>query len=134
MPNFEHIFSCRYKCLFSCFSSLEEPLSGSLEIDKLAHFKTAFHHALILQKADVADLLLRQGADINLEFDDGDTPLQYVCKNSMEELVELLLEHGATDTSNKARIDAEENNICNVNQILLNQCKFVSFIVSSFHA
>ena len=112
---------------------MEEPLPGSLEIDKLAHFKTAFHHALILQKTDVADLLLRHGADVNFEFDDGDTPLQYVCKNSMEELLELLLEHGATDTGNKARIDAEESHRDNINQILLNQCKFVSLILSSFH-
>ncbi|XP_019338401.1 fibronectin type 3 and ankyrin repeat domains protein 1 isoform X1 [Alligator mississippiensis] len=49
-------------------------------------------------KKDVASLLIKAGADVNVKDKDGKTPLMVAVLNNHEELIQLLLESGANPT------------------------------------
>jgi hypothetical protein len=56
---------------------------------------TPLHAAAHLGHLEIAELLLRHGADVNARGDGGDTPLHEAANNGHVEVVELLLKHGA---------------------------------------
>ena len=63
------------KLLLTCtpvVTSTQPCPAGSLIIDKLANEKTAFHHALLLNKIEIAELLLKNGNAIDQPLDDDD--------------------------------------------------------------
>ena len=45
--------------------------------------------------AELAEALLRRGADVSLQMSDGGTALSLAAANGREEMVELALRHGA---------------------------------------
>ncbi len=47
-------------------------------------------------KIDVAKVLLKHNADVNAKNNEGKTALYYAAKYNHQELVELLLAHGAS--------------------------------------
>ncbi|CDI86087.1 acyl-CoA-binding protein, putative [Eimeria praecox] len=61
---------------------------------------TGFHFAADRGHADIARMLLAQGADVNLQDDCGETPLHVAIAAEQEELISMLVEAG-TDTSLK---------------------------------
>lgn len=96
---------------------------GALIIDKQANEKTPFHHAVVLNKVDIAECLIKHGADINRAFDPTEsslTPLQYACKHELVDMVKMILGNGAIDVDNTARKNSVMDNNDNVVQLLLN--------------
>ena len=117
-------------CICVCFSEKCPP--GGLIIDKIANLKTPLHHALLLNNIVITELLLTHGADIYQPLDDGNlvcTPLQYVSRNSSEEMLRMILQHGVIDLDDVARREAEANGKEEVVQILLNNGRYLYLLV-----
>ena len=72
--------------------------SESLSIDqeKDAHGRTALHLTAALGHYDCVLLLLKMGADPNLQDSCGATPLHYASVSGSVDVVELLVDHGAS--------------------------------------
>jgi len=56
---------------------------------------TPLHVAIRQESAEIAELLLAHGADVNAKDKYGDTPLHTACHGRPIELVRILLKHGA---------------------------------------
>lgn len=58
--------------------------------------KTPLHHAIEMEKNDIAKYLIEQGADINQADDEKESPLHYAASSGNLEVANLLLEKGTT--------------------------------------
>jgi ankyrin repeat protein len=67
--------------------------SRSGEVDS-----TALHSAAMLEHVEVAQMLLKRGADVSAEYDSL-TPLHWASMSGNWEVVKLLVEHGASVNS-----------------------------------
>ena len=86
--------------------------------------KSPLHHAVILGYLEIAELLLENGACPNKAADDGkSTSLQLACIFNNESMARLLLDYGAKDYEEKARIEAVQNHKDNLVQVLLSNGK-----------
>ena len=54
---------------------------------------TALHHASWSNQTDVIERLVDEGADVNRQDDDKDTPLHYAARDNKTEAVRLLLDN-----------------------------------------
>ena len=122
------IFPCiatRIIIIFIHFSqTLNGIPTGALVVDVLANDKTPFHHAILLNKLDVAELFLKYEVNITEPLVDSSgfssSPLQYCCQRNLEDMIKLLLENGVQDKDNVARIEASQSGKENLAQIFLN--------------
>ena len=112
--------------------------AGALIIDKQANEKSPFHHAVVLNKPEIAELLLHHGADVNQVFDSTEssrTPLQYACKHELMDMIKVLLKSGALDVDNIARKEALLDDKEEILQLLLNHGNTVFiFLQYTFHS
>jgi len=68
--------------------------------------QTKLHMACVGGEKDVADLLIRRGADVNLRDKRGATPLWIAARGGHKEIVELLIEKGADINASDGRREA----------------------------
>jgi ankyrin repeat protein len=63
--------------------------------------KTALHRALELENYEIAELLIKSGAELNTVDDNGITPLQMAIMNVRDDrkYVKMLLDYGADPTA-----------------------------------
>ena len=59
------------------------------------------HRAAIIGNLTIAQLLLKEGADIGIRDTEGRTPLSHAAKNGHEAIVKLLLDTGKVDANLK---------------------------------
>jgi len=72
-------------------------LSHGADVTKTMDDKrsTPLHRASAFGGDDLADLLIRHGADVNARDWNGNTPLHWACENGNIKTTKLLLDHGA---------------------------------------
>lgn len=76
--------------------SVRELLSGQIDIDQAqADGMTALHWSVYYDAAEMSQLLVGAGADVNVSTRYTVTPLSLACQNGNTAIVELLLEAGA---------------------------------------
>jgi 26S proteasome non-ATPase regulatory subunit 10 len=64
---------------------------------------TPLHEAVRNRSAEMSDLLLQYGADVNSQTSNLDTPLYYAVRNNNTQIAALLIRHGANvNITNKA--------------------------------
>ena len=68
--------------------------------------QTKLHMACVGGEKEVADLLIRRGADVNLRDKRGATPLWIAARGGHKEIVELLIEKGADISASDGRREA----------------------------
>jgi ankyrin repeat protein len=58
--------------------------------------KTILHHAIETGNNNIAEFIIRQGADLNLKDEDNDSPLHYAASLGNLDIIKMLIERGAT--------------------------------------
>jgi len=76
--------------LYGTFRSLEEDDEDERDIDTLREFYTEQKKITIKKLEEVLKILLENGADVNIENNNGETPLDIAIKGGIQEIIDIL--------------------------------------------
>ena len=75
--------------------AVKDFLEGGIDVNANSKLGTALHRAVLRGHMDIVDLLINNGANVNLKSESGDTALHYAAKKNHIDIVEMLLKNGA---------------------------------------